>query len=110
VSREEIRKKVLSLLGEEISKLPSLARRAILGEYNLYRVTVVRVDKNTLKSYRIKVTAIGKNEEDALKMLKKTCFVGDFVIFQSGKKFRRIRGGFRECTEEDEAELIASTL
>jgi len=79
-------------------------------EFRTLIVTIVRADKDKLRSDKIVMPIIASNERKALEILRKSCYVGDFVIFPSGKKYRRVKGGFRECTEEDEAELIASTL
>ena len=45
-----------------------------------------------------------------LRVSKKGANVGDFVILPEGKIFRRIRGGFREASNEDMSELIGATL
>jgi len=77
----------------------------------VFRAEVVKVDKDTLKYTKYPLfMPMGRSEEDVLRFATKACNVGDFLILPSGKKFRRIRGGFRETTEEDMAELVTSQL
>jgi hypothetical protein len=52
----------------------------------------------------------GAGQEEILKIARKGANVGDFMILPNGKVFRRIRGGFREATNEDMAELISSQI
>lgn len=74
-------------------------------------VEVVKVDKETLKHIRHPLyVPPNLTEEETLKLARKGCNVGDFVILSSGKVFRRIRGGYREATDEDMAELVGSTI
>ena len=74
-------------------------------------IEVFKVDTTTLKFVRhpLPVPA-GISQEEMLKVAKKGANVGDFVILPEGKIFRRIRGGFREASNEDMSELIGATL
>jgi hypothetical protein len=74
-------------------------------------IEVFKVDKDTLKYVRhpLPVPA-GAGQEEILKIARKGANVGDFMILPNGKVFRRIRGGFREATNEDMAELISSQI
>lgn len=75
------------------------------------RVEVVKVDKETLRHFKFPLFVPGNaSEEEMLKAAKRGCNVGDFLILPNRKTFRRIRGGFREATEEDMAELVGSQL
>lgn len=72
---------------------------------------VIKVDKDTLKHTKYPIfMPKDRSEEEVLRFARKACNVGDFLILPNGKKFRRIRGDFREATEEDMAELIGSQL
>lgn len=74
-------------------------------------VEVIKVDKDTLKYVRHPLPVpTDISEEEMLKLVRKGANVGDFVILPSGKVFRRVRGGFRESTLEDMAELIGSQI
>jgi hypothetical protein len=74
-------------------------------------IEVFKVDGETLKNFRhpLPVPA-GASEEEMLKIARKGANVGDFAVLPNGKVFRRIRGGFREATSEDMAELIGSQI
>ena len=74
-------------------------------------IEVFKVDKDTLKyvCHPLPVPA-GAGQEEILKIARKGANVGDFMILPNGKVFRRIRGGFREATNEDLAELISSQI
>jgi hypothetical protein len=72
-------------------------------------VEVVKVDKDTLKYVRCPLPVpAGIGEDEMLKVVRRGTNVGDFVILPSGKVLRRIRGGFKEASDEDTAELVGS--
>ena len=75
------------------------------------RAEVVRVDRQTLKSVRYPVF-LPKDctEEEVLKLARKAANVGDFLVFPDQKIYRRVRGGWREASEDEVAELLASQL
>ncbi len=74
------------------------------------KVTVTKVDRQTLRSVRYPLFVPEGSEQEMLKALMKGLNVGDFVALPNGKVFRRLRGGFREATAEDLSELIGSQL
>lgn len=78
---------------------------------NADMIEVFKVDRDTLKYVRhpLPVPA-GASREEMLKVAKKGTNVGDLVVLPNDKVFRRIRGGFREATSEDMAELIGSQI
>jgi hypothetical protein len=74
-------------------------------------IEVFKVDRDTLKYVRhpLPVPA-GATEEEMLKIAKKGANVGDFIVLPNNKVFRRIRGGFKQATSDDLAELISSQI
>ena len=94
-------------------------------------VEVVKIDEETGKSYSYNIPAprigvrnmlegkpSGEGCDDwvvvetlpfPLEHIKGACNVGDFLIIE-GKVYRRIRGGWREATDDDMAELLAAKL
>jgi len=75
----------------------------------LVRIKVIKVDGKTMNTNDYPTFVIEGSEEQMLNSAKKSCNVGDFIII-GDKAFRRIRGGFRECTDDDLSELLASQL
>ena len=76
------------------------------------KVLVVKVDSGTLKSFSISVTTVfpGEVSDDGiLRVVKHLCNVGDFVII-GNKVYKRIRGGFRRATDEEEALVLTCGL
>lgn len=72
---------------------------------------VIRVDEETLKSFKFKVFLMkGSTEEEKLKAAMKVCNVGDFLIMPNGKKYKRVRGGFEEIGEDDLSMILASQI
>jgi len=81
-------------------------------------VDVIKVDTITLNKYKISNLRVVtedfsdafKNEVGALVHCMSLTNVGDYVRFNSGNIYRRIRGGWRKPTDEDMAELVAAQL
>jgi len=74
------------------------------------RVLVVKVDRENLRSYTYPIfVPDGLSVEKILEISKKFVNVGDFLIIGE-KTFRRVRGGWREATDDDIAELVVSTI
>jgi hypothetical protein len=78
---------------------------------NADMIEVFKVDRDTLIYVRHPLPVpVGASQEEMLKIARKGANVGDFVILPDGKIFRRIRGGFRQASNEDMSELIGATL
>jgi len=91
-------------------------KRALYGgKENVYEVKVVKVDRRTLKQIKLpfyvpKMTRGSASDEEILDNCRKSVNVGDFVLLPNRKVYRRVRGGWREATDDDLAELITSEL
>ena len=77
-------------------------------------VEVFKIDEETGKSYSHHIPIplampFRVDHELYLKVMKTACNVGDFVVVE-GKVYRRIRGGWREATDDELAELLAAKL
>jgi len=78
-------------------------------DMKLVEIKVIKVDGKTMNTNDYPLYVIEGSEDQMLNSAKKGMNVGDFIIF-GGKTFRRVRGGFREASEADMAELLASQL
>ena len=85
-----------------------------MRENNIISVDVYKIDRENYNTIHFKLPVPKKDytsDWDILRLLK-TINVGDIVRLPSGKYYRRIRGKpyFREATEDDIAELVASQI
>jgi len=85
-----------------------------IGENNIISVDVYKIDRENYNTihFKLPVPKTGyASDWDILRLLK-PINVGDIVRLPSGKYYRRIRGKpyFREATEDDIAELVASQI
>jgi hypothetical protein len=71
---------------------------------------VYKVDKKTLKPFNYLIPIMNHDLTKILKSLEKACNVGDFVELRDNKFYKRVRGGFKEVTQEEMALLIAAQL